>query len=165
MKTACILLTTVAFGSLTLVLCYAGEPSKLPAEREPDKNHATSVRPANRDQVERKHSPSNDSGHATERSSLAAPIHTQIKRPPGNELHQPGLKKAGTGANAGWMNNRTGNHHEQPARLAVGSGGTELLPGVVRSGNAGAMTIGGVTTFSAKRSAAALNGTTIKRKP
>jgi hypothetical protein len=165
MNTARILFTIVGLGALTLGLCYAGESSKLPAEQGPHKSHATSVHPADRDQMDRKHSLSNSNGHGAERSGRTAPIYTQTKRASGNELHQPGLKKAATAANGGLMINRTGNQHGQPARLPGGSGAAASGTGVVRSRKAGAAGIGGITTSSARNSAAVLNGTGIKRKP
>jgi hypothetical protein len=170
MKTARFLFTIVGFGALTLGLSYAGEPSSHSSEQNPRENHTASARPAGRrqgngDQMDRKPSLLHNNGHALERSSQAGPLHTQINRTLGNELHQPGLKKAATAATGGLMMNKIENHHQQLARLPVGGGTTAPWPGVVRSRSATLAAIGGLTASSAKNSAAALNGAAIKRKP
>ena len=165
MKTPRFLFTIIAFGSLTLGLCSAAEPPKLPADQYPHKYHATSVRPANRDQTDRDHSLLHENAHTSARSGQAAPIHTQPKSPLGNVLHQPGVKKAGAAANYGLTINRPGIHREQSAKWPVGSGTTAPTSGIVRSRSAGTAVISGVTSSSARKSAAALNGNTIKGRP
>jgi hypothetical protein len=139
MKTARFLFATIAFGSLTLGLGYAGEPSSQSSGQDPHKNHATSVRPA-------------------------GPVHGN-KNHLAKELHQSGLKKAATAANEGLMKNNTESHREQLARLATGRGATAPLPGGVRGRSATTAVIGGAAASSGKHSAAALDGAGIKRKP
>jgi hypothetical protein len=171
MKTARILFTIAGFGAFTFGLCYAAEPSQPPAEQDSRQIHATGNRPANRihdsrTQADPKPAPLNHNSRASERSSPAGPIHTRTKHPSGNDLHQPGLKKAAPAANGGLMMSKTGNHCEQPAKLALGSGRTASLPGGVRTRSAAAAAIGGMAAASAKHSAAALNGADfMKPKP
>jgi 3-keto-L-gulonate-6-phosphate decarboxylase len=152
MKTARFLFTIIAFGSLTLGLGYAGEPSSQSSERNPHETHATSVKV-------------NDNGHASGKSIQAGPVNTRSKRAPVTEVHQPGLKKAATAANKGLMMNKIRNHHEQPARLPVGGGITAPSARLARDRGAAAATIGGAAASSAKHPAAALSGADIKRKP
>jgi hypothetical protein len=64
------------------------------------------------------------------------------------------------------MINRTGNHHQRPARLPDGTGTPAPLTGVVGARSATPAVIGGVTASAAKHSAAALNGADfMKHKP
>jgi hypothetical protein len=160
MKTARFLFTMVGFGALTLGVGFAAEPSSPPSERVPRENHASSVRSVGPGHGSRDHMERNSA-----RSSQPGPLHTQTKRALGNGLHQPGLKRAATAANGGWMMNKIEHHHEQPAKLPGGSGTTAPWPGVTRSRSAAAAVIGGLTASSAKNSAAALDGTAIRRKP
>jgi hypothetical protein len=136
MKTARFLFTIIAFGSLTLGLGYAGEPSSQSSGQDPHKNHATNVRPA-------------------------GPAHgdkDQGKRAAVTEVHQPGLKKAARAANGGLMLNKLRSNHEQPARLPAGSRTTAPKPGSVRGRSSAAAGVGGAAAASAKHPGLTLNG-------
>jgi hypothetical protein len=170
MKKARFLFTIVAFGALTPGLSYAGEPSKPPAEQDSHANHTNSVRPADRvagnqtrgktDQTDGKHSNPKDDSHASKKIGLAGPIKTEPKHAPGDQLHQPGLKKPATAAKDGPMMNKTGNPHAQLAKPPLGNKAVAPRPGVVRIRNAAAAVIGRV------RISGALDGATIrKHKP
>ncbi len=145
-------------------MSFADEPSKRPSGQAPYENHTTSDRPADPAQ-----------GHVQDRPKQVAKSHkdsdgnrsdhTQTKRPSANDLPQPGLKRAATAPNNGWMMNKTGNRHEEVVNVPVGGGAAALAPGVVRSRSATTAAIGGLPSPSTKNSAAGINGTTIKRKP
>jgi hypothetical protein len=74
-------------------------------------------------------------------ASAAHEEHITGNRPAENNLQQPMLKRATTAANT-----------------------TALAPGIVRGRSATAASIGGLTTSSAKNSAATINGTAMNRK-
>jgi hypothetical protein len=150
--------TIIGSGALTLGVAFASEPSRHPAEKDLHQQHATSIRPAVRDQTDRKHSPLNNNG-------LVAPMNTQNPRTSGNQVRQPALNRAATAANAGLMINRTDNHHPQPASLPGASAATAAWSGLVRNRGAVPAGIGGLTTTGARNSTTALDGAAVKTKP
>lgn len=181
MKTARFLFTIIAFGSFTLGMSYAGEPSSQPSQpsaQQSGDNHAAGLRPA--DLPHGKHTagktestdvkPSNpkEDTHAIAKKSQADPISAQTQSTSANKLPQPALKKATLAAKAGLTTgglimNKIGN--QLPAKLPVGSGTTAPRPGAFRGRSDTPMAIGGSTASSAKNSAAALSGSSIKPKP
>jgi hypothetical protein len=170
MKTNRFLLTVIGSGVLTLGLGFAGQPPSQPSEQYPHEKHAASVHPAarrhgNTTATDQKHAHFNSGGQTSERSGLAGSWNTRSQNTPANPLHPPALKQAATAANAGLLRNRLGNHREAPGRLPAGKGTTAPLAGSVRGRGAAMAAIGGAAVSSAKNSAAAINGTGIKRKP
>ena len=71
------------------------------------------------------------------------------------EIHQPVFKKPVS----------TVNHDEPLAKLPVGSGNAPARAEVVHSRSTAAAKVGGLTPSTTKRSAAVLDGSTLKRKP
>jgi hypothetical protein len=100
MKTPRFLFTIIGFGSLTLGLSLAGEPSRQPAGQEPSENHTTSDRPAEqvqgkgahdkRDQPDGKPSNSKAESHASEQSRQPG---SASKALPRNRLGQDHAKQ------------------------------------------------------------------------
>jgi hypothetical protein len=100
MRTPRFLFTIIGFGSLTLGLSLAGEPSRQPSGQEPSENHTTSGRPAdqaqgngardNRDQPDGKPSNSNAESHASEQSRQPGSASMAIPR---NRLGQDHAKQ------------------------------------------------------------------------
>jgi hypothetical protein len=122
--------------------------------------HATSVHPtqpghASEPQAERPRSLLTSTMHVAPKGSQVGPLHIQPKSTPGMELHPPAFKKTATAAN----------HYEPPVKLPVGSGNAPARAQVVHVRSTAAAVVGGLTPGTAKRSAATLDGTALKRKP
>jgi hypothetical protein len=158
MKKARFLLVVIGLGAATLGTGYAGQPPKLPAEHDRRANQPAREHPAGPSQGLR--APLEQS---LLKSTQPAPLKTPVKRSPPREMAQPALKKAAPGG--GTIMNKTETHHEQPAK-SPGSGGTAVLgPGMNRGPGASPAFLGGLAAATARRSASALDGTAMKRKP
>ncbi len=81
------------------------------------------------------------------------------------EPHQPELKKTAKPAKEELLKSKTENHPEQLAKLAADKGVTLPTSGNVRSRSTSTAVVGGAAAGNSKQSAAAVNGSDLKRKP
>jgi hypothetical protein len=165
MKSTHCFFACVIVGVMSIGQSIAGEPSKLPAKHEAGEVHKTGDHSNNRDQTARSHSLLNNNVPAPERSTQPSLLHTQTKGALGNELHQPGSKKPGTPATSGLPMNKMENRHNQAVKLPAAGGTASLGPAMSRSRSRTTAELGGLTISKARNSTAALDGSTMKRKP
>jgi hypothetical protein len=155
MKKLRFLFVTVGCGILTLGLSHAGEPSSKPAGKDSTEPHLTKPSPAGKDQAARRPPLLRDFGHP-------APLeHAQVKQAPANQLHPP-LKKASPVANGGLMSHTLAARPEPLAKSLESERAAMPSLSGVRSRTATTASLGGLTP---PKTAVALNGTTMKRKP
>ncbi|MGA3179893.1 MAG: hypothetical protein ABSF38_06085 [Verrucomicrobiota bacterium] len=152
MKTKRFLFMLIAFGSLTLGLCYADDPSRQPAEpASPAKpgtsgDHATGPALGHPLPADHLHAKGNHDGHLPPTNDPAGPWNHQPKPAPPNQAHQPALNRPPSGAKNGWIVNSIGTRQEPPAKLPPGAGTVAPLPGVAVGPSADAPVLGKFTT-------------------
>jgi hypothetical protein len=149
---------------LRLAVSYADEPSGQPRHE----NHAAIHHSADpvRDKLAPSfatHSQSMNDGFASKKIGQPRPANFEPKHTPANDSHQTDLNKTAA-LNQGLLATKSGTPNEQLARLPAGAPFTAPSSGDARIRNANAASFGGLAHSSAKNSAAALNGTGIKRK-
>jgi hypothetical protein len=169
MKTRRFLFVVLGFGALTLRLSFADEPAKASPQHDPHDKNTMPVHPAGPpritgDRTDRKHFLLNAVGHDSNWNSQPRSVPGLTKRTTANGFRPPVLKKPATAANQPLLN-KPATYSMPPARLLEGREIAAPFPHGVPGRAATAATLGGLTASSAKNSTAALNGTTLKRKP
>ena len=144
MKTARFLFTLAGFGALALGASFAGETSP----------QASGPAPAA--------GPAANSPAAPGQQSVG---HTQTKRAPAGDLHQPAPNKPVTAAKDGAMMNTAEKQRSRPTLSPPPSRFIALPVHPAPGRGAAPASLGGLAAASAKKSAAAINGAEIKPKP
>jgi hypothetical protein len=159
MKIACFLISIFGFGAFSIGVGFAAESPRQPSKEAPRQNAPNNVRPATLPHPSGEHLKPNPT-----KSSQPAPLHSQTPRPLGNEIHQPGPKKAATPAHSGLMMNKIEIHHDSLAKLPSSGASTAPLTSTVRSRSATPPINGGLNVPTSKNSTAALSGLAVKGK-
>jgi len=175
MKPIPLIFAIVLSDMLSVGLGFAGEPSQHPAnqgfaEKRPGSGHppgelighqaaGKSVPPG----VNQAHFGEPSRASRINGSSVSIEGHT--KHSAANNLHPPASNKTTAIPANGLMMNKSGSHREHLAGLSFGNGFALPSPGMVRGRAAKSDLLGGLAASSAKTSAGAINGSTMKRKP
>jgi hypothetical protein len=162
MTTARLLIAVIGLGALTFGLRAAGDPPRQSSDQDAREPHSISVHPVQprqggATQAIRPHSLFNGAGRVPEKINPAGPLHLQPKNAPNIQFHPQVLKKNSTAAKPGWLMSKAANHYEPSSKLPVG--------GVMHGRSPATDALGGLTANTAKKSAAALDGSAMKRKP
>jgi hypothetical protein len=175
MKTIRFLFAVAGFGALTLGITFADPSASQPSGQESNENHTISDHPVDagrdnqtlgdKDQTDKKNSPSNANNHTPEKVSQAGPTKTPPKHPSANNSSQPASALNKTPAVA-----KTGLPINKPASISAllnkpPTGGGTAAPGahMFRKQTGPTASLGGLTASSIKTSTAGINGTEMQR--
>jgi len=151
MKTKRFLFMLIAFGSLTLGLCYADDPSRQPAEpASPAKpgtsgDHATGPALGHPLPADQLHAKGNHDGHLPPTNGPAGPSNHPPKPVPPNQAHPPALHEPASGAKDGLTVNSIGTREKPSAKLPPGAGTAAPLPSAAVGPSADAPLLGKFT--------------------
>jgi hypothetical protein len=175
MKPIPLIFAIVSCGALSMRLAFAGEPTRVPANSGLAVKHLAGDRTAGEMQDRRAagkkgqtgtiHANFSQPGHPSKINSPSASVEGQPKRSAAIISHQPASNKIAAVPGNELMMNKTSSHGENLAGSPLGNGFALPSPGMVRGRAAKPDLLGGLAASSAKTSAAAINGSAMKRKP
>ena len=157
MNTARFLLIIIASGTLASRVGLASEP---PANRAPHENHPAGAHPASE-----LHPGKANMERSVPKSSQPGPLHTQIKPSPAKEALQHDVKRTPAIIHSGVTMNKPVSLHEPQDKFPENKSQMSPNPKLNHSRSASTPLMSGLTMPGTKYSAAALNGTTFRRKP
>ena len=170
MRTMRFLFVVLSFGALSLRLSIADEPATAaPQSALRDKSaatiHPTDTSRINIDRMDREHLLLHGVGLNWNWSRQPRSIPGLTESTAAYESHRPAVKKAITAANQPFIVNKPTTYKAPPDKLPAGRETVPPLARVVPRRTAGVASLGGLNASTTKNSAAALNGTALKRKP